>query len=93
MTAAWTDCADGDSSPRLRAHGLLDVTGEARAFMWQSGSTGAALARATYELLRGPLIEGNYITPRQFGEDVARLDDPDSLMPSAMLWSAWGRRA
>ena len=78
---------------RLRAHGLLDVTGEARAFMWQSGSTGAALARATYELLRGALIEGNYITPRQFEEDVARLDDPDFLMPSAMLWSAWGRRA
>jgi SAM-dependent methyltransferase len=78
---------------RMRAHGLLDVSGEARAFMWQRGSTGAALARATYELLRGALIEGSYITPQQFEEDLARLDDPEFLMPSAMLWSAWGRRA
>jgi SAM-dependent methyltransferase len=78
---------------RLRAHGLVDVAGEARAFMWQRGCPGTALARATFELLRGALIDRMYITPRQFEEDVARLDDPDFLMPSAILWSAWGRRA
>jgi SAM-dependent methyltransferase len=77
---------------RLRAHGLVSISGEARAFMWQRGSPGAALVRATYELLRGAMIDGNYITQQQFGEDVARLDDPDFLMPSAILWSAWGRR-
>lgn len=77
---------------RLRAHGLVNVSGEARAFMSQHGSPGIALARATYELLREAMIEGNYITPQQFEEDVARLDDPDFLMPSAILWSAWGRR-
>jgi hypothetical protein len=38
------------------------------------------------------MIDGNYITQQQFEEDVARLDDPDFLMPSAILWSAWGRR-
>jgi len=78
---------------RLRAHGLISVSGEARSFMWQSGSTGAALARATYDLLQRALIDGNYITAQQFNEDVARLDDPDFLTPSATLWSAWGRRA
>jgi SAM-dependent methyltransferase len=78
---------------RLRAHGLACVTAEARAFMWQRGSPGAALARATYELLRRALIDGNYITTQQFEHDVARLDDPDFLMPSAILWSACGRRA
>jgi SAM-dependent methyltransferase len=77
---------------RLRAHGLVSISGEARAFMWQRGSPGAALVRATYELLRGVMIDGNYITQQQFEEDVARLDDPDFLMPSAILWSAWGRR-
>lgn len=77
---------------RLRAHGLASIGGEARAFMWQRGSPGAALVRATYELLRGAMIERSYITPQQFDEDVARLDDPDFLMPSAILWSAWGRR-
>jgi SAM-dependent methyltransferase len=77
---------------RLLAHGLIGVTGEARAFMWQRGSPGASLARATYELLRGALIDGNYITPEQFEEDVARLDDHDFLMPSAILWSVCGRK-
>ncbi len=77
---------------RLRAHGLASIGAEARAFMWQQGSPGAALLRATYEQLRGAMIDGKYITPQQFEEDVARLDDPDFLMPSATLWSGWGRR-
>jgi hypothetical protein len=34
---------------RLRAHGLINVSGEARSFMWQRGCPGARLARATYE--------------------------------------------
>jgi len=77
---------------RLRAHGLVSIGGEARAFMWPRGSSGAALVRATYELLRDAMVDGNYITPQQFEEDIARLDDPDFLMPSPILWSAWGRR-
>lgn len=76
---------------RLRAHGLTSIDGQARAFMWQRGSLGATLVRTTYEVLRGALIDGDYITPQQFEEDVARLDDPDFLMPSAILWSAWGQ--
>lgn len=77
---------------RLRAHGLVSIGGEAKAFMWQRGSPGAALVRATYELLRPAMIDGQYITPQQFEEDIARIDDPDFVMPSPILWSAWGRR-
>jgi len=77
---------------RLRAHGLVSVGGEARAFIWQHGSPGASLVRATYELLRDAMVSGNYITSQQFEDDIARLDDPDFLMPSPILWSVWGRR-
>jgi SAM-dependent methyltransferase len=77
---------------RLRAHGLLSVCAEARVFMWQSGSPGASILRANYEQLREAMIDGNYVTQQQFDEDVARLDDPDFMMPSGILWSAWGRR-
>jgi SAM-dependent methyltransferase len=77
---------------RLRAHGLISISAEAQAFMWQSGSPGAALVMATYQLLRDAMVDGNYITPQQFEEDIARLDDSDFLMPSPILWSAWGRR-
>jgi SAM-dependent methyltransferase len=77
---------------RLRAHGLVGTGAEARAFMWQRGSPGAALVRATYELLRDSMIAGNYITPEQFEKDLARLDDHNFTMPSPILWSAWGRQ-
>jgi len=77
---------------RLRAHGLVNLGSEARVFMWHRESPGTALVRATYELLRAAMIEANYVTPQQFEQDIARLDHPDFLMPSSILWSAWGRR-
>jgi SAM-dependent methyltransferase len=77
---------------QLRAHGLVSVGAEAQMFMWQCGSPGASIVRANYEQLRGALIEGNYVTEQQLEADLARLDDPDFMMPSAILWSAWGRR-
>jgi SAM-dependent methyltransferase len=77
---------------RLRAYGLVNVGAEARIFMWASGSPGTAIVRANYEQLRETLIDGGYITPQQFAEDLARLDDPDFVTPSGILWSAWGQR-
>jgi hypothetical protein len=38
------------------------------------------------------MIDGNYITQQQFEDDIARLDDLDFIVPSGILWSAWGRR-
>jgi 2-polyprenyl-3-methyl-5-hydroxy-6-metoxy-1,4-benzoquinol methylase len=78
---------------RLRDRGLVGVGAEARMFMVQSDSPGAALVRANYEQLRGEMIDAGYITERELEEDLAHLDDPDFMMPSSILWSAWGRRA
>ncbi len=47
---------------------------------------------ANFEQLREAMIEANYITPQQFDEDLARLNNPSSMMPSSILWSAWGKR-
>jgi SAM-dependent methyltransferase len=77
---------------RLRAHGLTDVGAEGRVFMSHWGSPGASTLRANYEQLREALIGGSYVTQQQFDEDMARLDDPEFMMPSPILWSAWGRR-
>jgi ubiquinone/menaquinone biosynthesis C-methylase UbiE len=76
----------------LRARGLSSVAAEAQLFLWQGGSAGIALMRANFEQLRETMIEGNYFTRQEFDRDLARLDDPDVLMPSSILWSAWGRR-
>jgi hypothetical protein len=72
---------------------LTSVGAAAQLFMWQSGSPGIALMRTNFEQLRETMIEGEYITQRQFDEDMARLDDPNFMMPSSILWSAWGQRS
>ncbi len=77
---------------RLRAHGLTDVGAEARVFMFEGGSSGASLLKANFEQLRAAMIDRNYITAREFDEDLAHLDDPEFMTPSGILWSAWGRR-
>jgi SAM-dependent methyltransferase len=76
----------------LRTRGLSQVGAEARAFMFKGGSPGASLLKANLEQLRTPMIDRNYITAREFDEDLARLDDPDFMTPSGILWSAWGCR-
>jgi len=77
---------------RLRDYGLTDVGAEAHASMWQGGSAGAAILRANFQQLRDQIISRNYVTPQQFEDDLARLDDPEFMAPSGILWSAWGRQ-
>jgi SAM-dependent methyltransferase len=77
---------------RLRALGLVEVGAEGRTFLWPAGSPGSVLMRANYEQLRTGMIAAGYLTQYEFERDVAALDDPDFLMPSPVLWAAWGRR-
>ena len=77
---------------RLRAHGLVDVAAEANIFMWHSRSAGVSLLRANFEQLRSNMIDAGYITEEEFNQDIARLDDPGFMMPSPIMWTAWGRR-
>ena len=72
--------------------GLSEVAAEARMFMCEGNSPGAALIRANLEQLRDALIDGGYVTQSQFAEDIAALDRPDFVMPSSILWSVRGRR-
>jgi len=76
----------------LRSRGMVSVEAEGRILMLTHGSHGTSMLQANYEQLRGPMIESGYITPQQFEMDVARLQDPDFAMPSAILWSVRGRR-
>jgi SAM-dependent methyltransferase len=77
---------------KMRALGLVDVSAEARMSMWHRGSPGVTLMRANFEQLRGALIEGHHVTEQQFDDDLARLNDPDFMTPSPIMWTAWGRR-
>ncbi|MBZ5688967.1 MAG: methyltransferase domain-containing protein [Acidobacteriia bacterium] len=77
---------------RLRALGLVDVSAEARLFMWHGGSVGTSLMRANFEQLHDPFIAGGHITEQELQQDLVQLDSPDFMMPSPTMWTAWGRR-
>ena len=77
---------------RFRDLGLASVGAEARTFMVHGGSPGSALVRATCERLRQDMIDAGDVRDQEFDDDMARLDDPDFLMPSAALWAVWGQR-
>jgi SAM-dependent methyltransferase len=77
---------------RLRAHGLVEVEAQASLSMWHSGSPGASLLRANFEQLHRTMIDAGYLTEEEFNQDLARLNDPDFIMPSPIMWTVWGRR-
>ena len=78
---------------RLRAHGLVEVGAEGRMFMWRGGSSDVSLMRTNFKQLRGALLDARYISEQEFDQDSARLDDPEFMTPSPIMWTAWGRRA
>ena len=76
----------------LRAQGLADVGAEARLFMVQGGSAGAELVRSNCEQLRSAMIDAGDVTAREIDQDLARLNEPQFVTPSSIMWAAWGRR-
>ena len=76
----------------LRAQGFADVGAEARLFMVQGGSAGADLVRSNCQQLRGAMIDAGDVTAREIDQDLARLNEPQFVMPSSIMWAAWGRR-
>ena len=77
---------------RFHALGLVSLGAEARMSMVHRGSAGAALLRASYERRRSAMIDAGYLTEQEFDQDLARLDAADFVMPSPIMWTAWGRR-
>jgi SAM-dependent methyltransferase len=76
----------------LRSHRLRDVDAEGRVLMLRHGAPGISMLLANYGQLRSAMVEQGYITGEQFEADLARLRNPDFAMPSAVMWSVWGRR-
>jgi len=77
---------------RMRALGLVDVGAEASLSMCQGGSAGTSLKRANFEQLRDALITSGYVTREELEHDIAKLDDPEFVTPSSIMWTTWGRR-
>jgi hypothetical protein len=48
--------------------------------------------RTNFKELRDDLLDAHYITEQELDQDSARLDDPEFMTPSPIMWAAWGRR-
>ena len=77
---------------KLKAFGLLETGNSGFVFQWNGGSEFSRLLRANFDQVRGAMIESGVIAPSQFETDLARLADPDLLLPAPVLWSVWGRK-
>jgi SAM-dependent methyltransferase len=77
---------------RLRALGLADVGADAQMSMVRPESQIATLLRASYERRRGAMVDAGYITDEEFDRDLGRMEADDFMMPSPIMWTAWGRR-
>jgi DNA-binding winged helix-turn-helix (wHTH) protein/2-polyprenyl-3-methyl-5-hydroxy-6-metoxy-1,4-benzoquinol methylase len=76
---------------KLRAQGFVNVGAEASVSIWNGRSAGTRLLKLTCQQLRDPIIGSGLISQSEFDAEMKRVDEPDFLMPSPMLWTVWGQ--
>jgi ubiquinone/menaquinone biosynthesis C-methylase UbiE len=92
LTAREVELRYGRLLPqKLRAHGLLNVGAEASVSIWKAHSAGTTLLKLSCQELRDSIIDSGLISQAQFDAEMKRVDDEDFLMPSPMMWTAWGQ--
>jgi len=77
---------------RFRGLGLDQIAAEGHIFMVQKASAAARLLRASFELRRLAMQEAGYLTQIEFDHDMKLMRDSQFMMPSPILWTAWGRK-
>lgn len=77
---------------RFRALTLEEIEAEGRMVMVQNGSPAGALLRASYELRRTAMVDAGYVSGVEFDTDLERMAEPGFMMPSPILWTAWGKK-
>src|SRR5215469_15522702 len=92
LTARGVELRYGRWLPRqLRSLGLVNVGAEASASVWRGDSPGTRLYKLAFEELADPILRSGLISEAEFQTDMRRLDELDFLMPSPMMWTAWGQ--
>jgi len=76
----------------LKANGLVQVGVEATVSLWGGKSAGTRLMKLNFEEMREPMVSSGLISTQQFEADLKLIDEQDFLMPSPMMWTAWGRK-
>ena len=76
----------------LHMHGLESISAEGRIVMSQGKSLWTNLMKANLEQLRVAILATHLVTPLEFEDDLARLDQDDFMTPSPVMWSVAARR-
>ena len=76
----------------LKKNGLAQVGVEATVSLWGGKSIGTSLMKLNFEEMREPMISSGLISREEFAADLKRIDEEDFLMPSPMMWTAWGMK-
>jgi hypothetical protein len=48
--------------------------------------------KLNFEEMLEPMVSSGLISREEFEADLKRIDEEDFLMPSPMMWTAWGRK-
>ena len=76
---------------QLRERGLVNVGADASMSIWQGRSQGMDMLKLSFQELADSILRSGLITQAEFESDMKRLDELDFLMPSPMMWTAWGQ--
>lgn len=77
---------------QLRNLGLNNVGSEGKTSIWTATTPGTSILCANFEQLRDDMLRGGYVTEQEFERDLAGMNDSSFMMPSPIVWSAWGQR-
>jgi len=92
MTSRGIEMRYGRRLPQqLREHGLANVGAEGTMSIWRGSSPGTNMFKLSFEELADSILRSGLISEAEFEADMKRLDQQDFLMPSPMMWTAWGQ--
>ena len=92
MTARGVEMRYGRRLARqLRERGLLNVGADASMSIWQGHSPGTNMFKLSFEELADSILRSGLVSQTEFEAGLKRLDHQDFLMPSPMMWTAWGQ--
>lgn len=78
---------------RFKGLGLTDVSMEGRVMMWDRANGGADLMRINFEQIGEKVVAAGLLSTEQLKADLKRLEEPDFVTPSPIMWAAIGRKA
>lgn len=77
---------------RFKGLGLTEVSTEGRVMMWDRANGGADLMRINFEQIGEKVVAAGLLSADQLQADLKRLDDPEFVTPSPIMWAAMGRK-